>query len=223
MGMYFPEVQEIIHFSSLAGVIGAMGQAEYSMANAYQSGLPLTNTNVRVLNLTGWQDLGMSAGMEDYYFEKLTSAEGIPLLNRFIQSNANSAALFKLKRTADEYSSLFSPVTKMHRKQQTEKVCTGSDRVKDHIVAAWGRTLGEDDYDHNVSFFEQGGDSITIVHLCDELNLAFPGQFDVTTLFSIATIQGQVDLINQLDNQEAVTEQSDGHYDAAEMLAFLNK
>lgn len=223
LGMYFPEVQEIIHFSSLAGVIGAMGQAEYSMANAYQSGLPLTNTNVRVLNLTGWQDVGMSAGMEDYYFEKLTSAEGIPLLNRFIQSNAKSAALFKLKRTADEYSSLFSPVTKMHRKQQTEKVYTGSDRVKDHIVAAWGRTLGEDDYDHNVSFFEQGGDSITIVHLCDELNLAFPGQFDVTTLFSIATIQGQVDLINQLNNQEAVTEQSDGHYDAAEMLAFLNK
>ncbi|MEC0090287.1 SDR family NAD(P)-dependent oxidoreductase [Paenibacillus macquariensis] len=220
---YFTEVYEIIHFSSLAGLIGAMGQTEYCAANAYQSGLAYTD-KIRTLNLTGWEDVGMSAGKADYYFEKLYSDAGVKLIDRFIQSTIKEAFMFKLKNAADDYSSVFSKVIKVKTDSMSSYENKKDSPIESKIVNAWKNTLGEDEYDFFGSFFEQGGDSITIVHLCDELNKVFPGGFDVTTLFSIPTINGQIELIEKsLVQEEKQFHESDVHFDAKEMFDFLNK
>ncbi|WP_442603177.1 SDR family NAD(P)-dependent oxidoreductase [Paenibacillus sp. KN14-4R] len=219
---YFPQAREIIHFSSLAGLIGAMGQSEYCAANAYQSGLSYGDDGVRALNLTGWEDVGMSAGKEDYYFEKLHSEAGVKLIDWFVQSDVKQASMFKLNHAADDYSSLFQKITKAHTHSSPEYEATTSNTVQGEIEDAWKRTLGEDVYETGISFFEQGGDSITIVHLCDELNKVFPGIFDVTTLFSIPTIQGQKEWVEQTLQPEHLPEAKDQYVDAADILAFLS-
>ncbi|MBH5320082.1 KR domain-containing protein [Paenibacillus sp. GSMTC-2017] len=240
LGKYFPNAREIIHFSSLASLIGAIGQVEYCLSNAYQSGLALSQRNVRTLNLTGWIEVGMSAGKEDYYFEKLKTDKGVKLLDRFIHSDERYASMFKLVRPADEYCSLLSTTVKQRtnqtlfesKQEQENGVQSSAESIQKGVLAAWKQTLGDDEYDDNVSFFEQGGDSITIVNLSDELNRIFPNKFDVTTLFSLSTIHGQVELLLSQSAEGANKLVQSGndewneietHFDATEMLAFLNQ
>ncbi|ULO08714.1 SDR family NAD(P)-dependent oxidoreductase [Paenibacillus sp. 19GGS1-52] len=223
MGKWFSHVQEIIHFSSLAGLIGAMGQTEYCAANAYQSGLAQTGSNIRTLNLTGWADVGMSAGKKDFYFEKLHSSDGVKLIDLFVHSGIQQASMFKLKTAAEEYSSLFGRAATVRNTPIANLTAAATGSVNETVMEAWKRTLGEDHYDPALSFFEQGGDSITIVHLCEELNRSFPGSFDVTTLFSIPTIDGQAEWIERAKEPLKQQDVPLITIDAAEMLNFLYK
>ncbi|MNI47469.1 Phthiocerol synthesis polyketide synthase type I PpsC [compost metagenome] len=220
LGKYFSHVREIIHFASVAGLIGAMGQTEYCAANAYQAGLAAEGGNVRTLNLTGWEDVGMSAGKADYYFEKLHSRDGVKLLDLFIHSSVRQASMLKLKTSADEDSSLFGRTGQGSGGQKPAVASEAAGSVFQGISQAWRRTLGEDEYDPQLSFFEQGGDSISIVQLCDELNRSFPGSFDVTTLFSIPTIAGQAEFMEQSLNAAAQL-LPEAAADAAELLEFM--
>ncbi|MDF9843907.1 3-oxoacyl-(acyl-carrier-protein) synthase [Paenibacillus sp. PastF-1] len=226
LGKYFGHAREIIHFASVAGLIGAMGQTEYCAANAYQSGLAAEGGRVRTLNLTGWEDVGMSAGKADYYFEKLHSREGVKLIDRFVHSGVMQASMLKLKAPAEDYSSLFGrpePAADVFsRPSAASRPAEAGLPAMQGVAEAWKRTLGEDHYDTELSFFEQGGDSISIVQLCDELNRLFPGSFDVTTLFSIPTIKGQAEFMEQTVGtpvHQAVPEAAAP--DAAELLDFL--
>lgn len=63
--------------------------------------------------------------------------------------------------------------------------------VHAQVLGAWERVLGDDDYADDVTFFEYGGDSVSVVSLCDELGRVFPDVFDVTTLFSCSTVADQ--------------------------------
>lgn len=63
--------------------------------------------------------------------------------------------------------------------------------VHAQVLGAWERVLGDDEYADDVTFFEYGGDSVSVVALCDELGRAFPDVFDVTTLFSCSTVGDQ--------------------------------
>ncbi|WP_310829849.1 SDR family NAD(P)-dependent oxidoreductase [Paenibacillus pedocola] len=224
LGKYFPHAREIIHFASVAGLIGAMGQTEYCAANAYQSGLAVDGGNIRTLNLTGWEDVGMSAGKADYYFEKLHSGDGVKLIDLFVHSGVRQASMLKLKTAAEDYSSLFGraeQVSGIRSPQPQAAPSAAASTAVQGVTEAWKRTLGEDCYDPQLSFFEQGGDSITIVQLCDELNRAFPGSFDVTTLFSIPTINGQAELMEQAIHVPVQQVMSEAAPDAADLLDFL--
>lgn len=220
LGNYFSEACEIIHFSSLAGIIGAMGQTEYCLANAYQSGLPHEESNVRTLNLTGFKDVGMSVGKEDLLFEKLQTDVGVQLVDAFVHSSWKTASMFTPKRQAEEYATILRKRTKIKTKNKT---VIKNDDVEKQVIEAWKNVLGEEDYCLKTSFFEQGGDSITIVQLCEALEKSFPNIFDVTTLFSIATIEKQVELINQKMKPEKKNKLKDVRFDAKEMLDFLTK
>nr|WP_269669535.1 acyl carrier protein [Paenibacillus sp. GSMTC-2017] len=148
--------------------------------------------------------------------------------------------MFKLVRPADEYCSLLSTTVKQRtnqtlfesKQEQENGVQSSAESIQKGVLAAWKQTLGDDEYDDNVSFFEQGGDSITIVNLSDELNRIFPNKFDVTTLFSLSTIHGQVELLLSQSAEGANKLVQSGndewneietHFDATEMLAFLNQ
>ncbi|MNN17016.1 Polyketide synthase PksJ [compost metagenome] len=224
LGKYFPHVREIIHFASVAGLIGAMGQTEYCAANAYQSGLAVDGGNIRTLNLTGWEDVGMSAGKADYYFEKLHSRDGVKLIDLFVHSGVRQASMLKLKTAAEDYSSLFGRTEQVSVSRSPQLQAAPSSAAYtavQGVTEAWKRTLGDDCYDPQLSFFEQGGDSITIVQLCDELNRSFPGSFDVTTLFSIPTINGQAELMEQAIQVPVQQVMSEAAPDAADLLDFL--
>ncbi|KAA8998814.1 KR domain-containing protein [Paenibacillus spiritus] len=236
LGRCFGEAKAIFHFSSLAGLIGAVGQAEYCMANAYQSGLALAEGSVRTLNLTGWSDTGMSAGQADPFFEKVDRERGAALLDRFIQSGERYASMFRLTGPAAEaYTSLLAPAPRPKAEAGAAAIAGSSGAAAgaadlsghDGVLHAWKLTLGEDEYDPSVSFFEQGGDSITIVQLCDELNRIYPGVFDVTTLFSVSTIEGQAALAGGCPGDRAAVQAAEEtagepRFDPADILAFLN-
>ena len=65
------------------------------------------------------------------------------------------------------------------------------------VLGAWESVLGPDDYDPDVTFFEYGGDSVSVVTLGDELARVFPDVFDVTTLFSCSTVNDQTRWVEQ--------------------------
>ncbi|MHC5269008.1 SDR family NAD(P)-dependent oxidoreductase [Enterococcus sp. LJL98] len=217
---YFSEAHEIIHFSSLAGIIGAMGQTEYCLANAYQSGLTDEGSNIRSLNLTGWKDVGMSVGKEDLLFEKIQTNAGVQLVDAYVHSSLKTASMYTPKRRAEEYATILRKNTKIKTKN---KATVKNNDTEKQVIEAWRNVLGEEDYCLKTSFFEQGGDSITIVQLCEALEKSFPNIFDVTTLFSIATIEKQVELINQKMKPEKKSKLKDISFDAKEMLDFLTK
>ncbi|SFC55737.1 Polyketide synthase dehydratase [Bacillus sp. OV322] len=222
---YFSFTEEIIHFSSLAGVIGALGQAEYCAGNACQSGLAHSENQVRTLNLTGWMDVGMSANQHDPYFEKLNSDEGVKLLDVFVQSDIPHASMFKTKQEAENYSSILSKIVKAENsKPHLSRHASAGEKGSpgQMVLNVWKRVLGDDEYDPSISFFEQGGDSITIVQLCDELNKVFPETFDVSTLFSTPTIQEQIDYVEDSKSQRNVVEKAIS-IDAKDIYDFLYK
>ncbi|MBB2893251.1 SDR family NAD(P)-dependent oxidoreductase [Flexivirga oryzae] len=205
----YPECRDIVLMGSVAGYVGAMGQAEYAAGNAYQSGLAQSAGPFRCLNLGGWSEIGMSADLIDELFVKTRPEEGLPMVHTFVMSDRPVASLFDTLAGADDYSILFAapgrvsaavaptPSSPAGSPTNPGASITDRDGLRSAVLGAWARVLGEDTYATDVTFFEYGGDSISVVQLCDELSREFPDLFDVTTLFSCSTVDDQVSWVEQ--------------------------
>jgi 3-oxoacyl-(acyl-carrier-protein) synthase len=202
---------DVVLVGSVAAYTGAVGQAEYAAANAYQDALAATAGGRSIL-LGGWADVGMSAGRSDGVFARVSTEQGIAELDRFIGSDRRSAAVFALLPGARAAGSVLGE-GRAPAPSASVTVPTSPDvsvaqfasgaaiaglvgdraRIEDALRRAWAETLGDTDFEIDRSFFDYGGDSVSAVRLGEALDASLPGVFDVTTLFSCPTIADQID------------------------------
>lgn len=215
----FAKARQIVFVGSLAGYVGAMGQAEYSAGNAYLSALAAgqADRRIRCLTLGGWADVGMSAGRGDDVFARLGGDDGYRLIYRFLSANDQEGCLFTVSPQGSEYSPLLESARTTVAKPPTVPSPAPPTPRNAHILSpapvdseriirdAWIEVLGEGDYASDASFFDSGGDSVSVVRLADALEVRFPGVFDVTTLFAQSTIDEQLQVLLHM-SQEAPKE-----------------
>jgi len=90
-------------------------------------------------------------------------------------------------------------------------------RAKVH--ASWQRVLGERPLSGGLSFFAQGGNSMSLVLLAQELDQQFPGLLDVADLFANPSISAMSQLLAQ--RQPSVSQAAGGNSGASRDLLWL--
>jgi len=194
---------DVVLVGSVAAYSGALGQAEYAAANAYQHALARSE-GARSVLLGGWSETGMAAGRGDDVFERVTTSLGLAELDRFTASELAAAAVYGLEAGGTAAGAVFddrpepTPVRRSvpTRASAPSIVGGGGDpraQLEDTLRRAWAEVLGDIAFEADRSFFDYGGDSVSIVRLGEVLEAHLPGVFDVTSLFSSPTIADQIE------------------------------
>jgi 3-oxoacyl-(acyl-carrier-protein) synthase/NAD(P)-dependent dehydrogenase (short-subunit alcohol dehydrogenase family) len=220
---FFKNKCKVVNFASLAGLIGAVGQSEYCFGNGYQLGIA-KGIQIRTLALTGWKSVGMSKGKVDNSFVKSETDQGCRLIDEFLNSTLTIGYMYKEKNdNIKKYSTVLKVPEDVQFLENTDSrdiVSEKREKVKSIIESAWLKVLGQDVYAYDKGFLEQGGDSITIVDLYEELENKFPGIFDISSLFEISSMKQQVDKVLQVKNK---SERYKVRVDHTDMMNYLDE
>lgn len=201
-------VARILHFGSIASVLGNHSQASYIMANTI-----LTTTSQKLMNsghlstVIHWGPWSLVEGMANSSIQKHLETKGIPILPpqqglKILQSIMHLPfspeylafeITYKSKINRNESSG-----TTIQNSDTIEKNPLSIDMVKSKISATVTSLLGADFGGESVKLIEHGLDSISAVTLAEALQTSLGISLSSTILFDYPTIQALTDyVINQ--------------------------
>ena len=207
--------------SSMSAVFGAMGQSEYTAANAFldgfahllrQQGVPAVS-----VNWSGWSEIGMAASHgidpEASPLAFLRPEEGFPCLLHAVSSQLPQLLIGAVKgaltgKTLD--LSAYRTEEKQNAAQQKQITILGKGGApltptEQKVAQAWAQTLGLEEVKLHEPFFDAGGSSLLISYLFKKLDEEFPGAIDITGLFVHETV---AQIATYIDSRQAPQEEA---------------
>jgi acyl transferase domain-containing protein/acyl carrier protein len=213
--------------SSLASLMGGIGQADYCAANsfmdafAYQRNLKDGAFTVAV-NWDTWQQVGMAAraalppGLEEERRESLRQGilpqEGADVFGRILSGSTSARVIVSSKDLAPRIVQSRSvraahhlPETKStplsqpsHPRPQLAKAYLAPrDEVEQSIVEIWQELFGIDEIGVEDDFIELGGHSLLAMQLVSRIRESFQLEIPLRMLFESPTVAGLASSITQ--------------------------
>lgn len=236
------EMDFFIMFSSLASIVGAPGQGDYTAANSYldsyQAYRGKKNRRTVAVNWTGWKDAGMAADHEvkdEGIFKLLKTAEAIEafdtilnkdvsriiigqLNNNVVLGNKDSMYLHRTNEAREEEiipqkAAKISP----EPKKQDVVLKGGSGNYTDlekKIANIMGNVLGLEEVDINDDFFEIGGHSLNATLLLSTIHKEMNVEILLMDLFEIPTVKTLAEHIMEaeMSNYMSIARSGDMEY-----------
>ncbi len=199
--------------SSMSAVFGAMGQSEYTAANAFLDGfahhLRMEGKPAVSINWSGWREVGMAVDHgvdpEAGPLSFLSPEEGWQVLLTAISANqpqlltgvvtgSLTAKTLDLSSYETGTKNVSAPVSR-----QLSILGKGGaplTQTEQRVAQAWAETLGLQEVQIHEPFFDAGGSSLLISYLFKKLDEVYPGVIDITGLFvheTVADIAAYID------------------------------
>jgi acyl transferase domain-containing protein len=207
--------------SSIASVIGGIGQAHYCAANAFLDAFANSNVrkNVISVNWCAWQEVGMAVNTEvpDSYMARrskmlesgISVEEGKEVFSRILESSYQQVLVSRRRlpysldlhqevASADvdgNAGKISSSKTGYARPDLPSDLVLPRNTAEQAIAAIWEELLCIEKVGINDNFFDLGGHSLLVGRLTNRLKSAFPqAAFARRTIFERPTVR----LLSQL-------------------------
>ncbi len=208
------DVEVMILCSSIASMLGNVGQSDYVTANSFINGFSddrnCRGKNTICVNWTSWEDVGMASDLEidnnKEIFKSISPSQGIELFDEVLTRNITKSYIGELnisqaEKMKDYCDFLISDNIlrkisikgkgkedkKLNLQISNEKINTIDD-IKNILSSMWGQVLGFSSISTNENFYELGGDSIMATELLKVMENRFQGLVDIADLFTYPTI-----------------------------------
>ncbi|ESP91356.1 MULTISPECIES: type I polyketide synthase [Pseudoalteromonas] len=207
-------LERMILCSSLASVLGAMGQSDYCAANSYLDAVAMQSHPflVQSINWDAWANIGMAAGHsvgEDF---GINEAAAQILLAGIAQSQASQlyAASLSWQARADKVAELTeklmqatTSVPKGHKRPDLDTEFEAPEsELELQLAAIWGEFLGFDEIGIFDNLFELGGDSLIAIQMLAKVKQQFAVEIEPATFFEDPNLDNLTFLIEEQLLQE---------------------
>lgn len=201
----------LVLYSSLAGLLGDLGQADYAGANAALDALAHNGHptfKIVSLNLTAWKTVGMAARANvdtrldaDNTDEALDVEDGLDAIEAALRTGQPRIAItrgdlgriIQSRRRSERHDHLLGGAIDSGDKQPS---------LTQSIALIMGELLGTDIPSADTSFVDLGGDSLMILQLRQRLSSAHANVPSLRQLFSLATPAAIAEAIAGLQPQQ---------------------
>jgi acyl transferase domain-containing protein/acyl carrier protein len=209
--------------SSLASVLGIVGQVDYAGANAFLDAFAHAytmkhHTPCIAVNWDTWQEVGMAVDsasdalhqqqrQQEYIQHGLLPEEGKEVLNRVLTKGCSQI----LVSTRDLHARIENAMLGLPRQTETDKGATVQTyhsrpvltteymaprtEVEERIAGIWRELLGIEQIGIHDNFFDMGGDSLLGIQVAVRLNEALTTELSVQDLFDVPTVAGLAEII----------------------------
>jgi len=185
------------------------------------------------VNWAAWKETGMAvnygAHLKKEVFEAISTREAIGVFDKVLESSLGRAIIGKLDYNilSSEMDNLTFGLSD-DIKQLTAKKVNYSLRVQSHeesakvqavkvkgkdedeftgtefkVAQVWSTVLGMNEIDIFETFNNMGGDSILATRVLSEMDKVFPGQLDITDIFTYTTIYDMADYLDSKNKKSS--------------------
>jgi acyl transferase domain-containing protein len=228
-----------INCSSLASVLGGIGQFDYCAANAFQDAFSFAHVNrdtrYITINWDAWAEVGMAvntAVSENLNEAKqanlrnaITSEEGKAVFKRIIDSGC-SQVLVSTETVAYRFDEVRQSSLLFAAHADSKTIASGFQRpqllieyvapkqpFEQQLVQLWEDLLGIAGIGVNDNFFELGGDSLLLNTLVSRVNTQWAVSFGIKLAFASPTIAQMAGFLNNHFNVSSQSDVDDVEYE----------
>ncbi|MDK1290492.1 type I polyketide synthase [Pseudoalteromonas umbrosa] len=203
------QLERMILCSSLASVLGALGQSDYCAANSYLDAVAMQSQPflVQSVNWDAWANIGMAAGHsvgEDFGIDELAAKT---LLDGISQSQAPQvyATSLSWQARADKVAELTeklmqakSAAPKGHKRPDLDTEFEAPEsELELQLAAIWSEFLGFDEIGIFDNLFELGGDSLIAIQMLAKVKQQFAIEIEPATFFEDPNLDNLTFLIEE--------------------------
>lgn len=211
--------------SSLNSILGVVGQADYTAANAFLDAFAQSNTASRGIftvsvNWEAWQEIGMAIetaalplefrqDREEELKSKIKPEEGVEIFRRVLGSSEPQLVISTRDfQAVIEHNDEFVPAAALEELEETRSGKPAHPRpplgtvyvaprteTEERVAEIWRHLFGFQQIGVDDNFFELGGHSLLAIQLTGRLRSAFQVEMSLRKFFASPSVAGAATLI----------------------------
>ncbi len=223
---YFPAIEFVVLFSSIASDIGLFGQYDYSAANAFLDGLAesMNQSGVKTwsINWPAFRDVGMaaraeatqvdsSALLEELAGNSFSVAEGTEALIQIVNCDAHRRVVLSREPFSKRQSFYIDDGRETRLRSQAEINLESSDdqtNVSDRMLNIWRQQFNNDELTLDENYFELGGDSLMAIGLIAQIQQTFGNLIPISHLINSPTPRKLIERMGLVDRADAIDDRA---------------